>query len=450
MNYSLFIWEIFINILTIFAVVYLLNKQLTVKPTKIKYVYIGAIAITVIISLLNYVDLNLAINVATGLTIYCNRVIVSILVFIFSVLVFNGSISEKIMWSCIPMFIISLSDFISLPVTALIYRTDIASLSLYESSRYTITIIHIIVVVVICLLLAKSGKKKSKITIPVTFRYFLVAATFLGTMTVDVLLDNMFITQNSITTLNVGELLIGVTFLFIIITIFILVMKVGILTRENIEYALENQQRKLEADAFKQTEINVDEIREIKHDIIHHIDVMQGLLSQGDYKSLDEYFETMTGRYSEKSEIIIVNNPIINSLMYSKMITMRKYGITLNSQIYNIDQSPVDQFDMCSILGNLLDNAIEACQKLPAPNNRIINLTVRRRGDMFIISAENSFNGEYKSDDSGRFHSSKNGKGHGLGINHIYRIVESYMGHMLIEPENFIFKVTIFLPYSTQ
>ena len=66
---------------------------------------------------------------------------------------------------------------------------------------------------------------------------------------------------------------------------------------------------------------------------------------------------------------------------------------------------------------------------------------------MFVISVSNSFNGKYTQIGHNQFVSNKKGKGHGLGLRHIERIVQRYGGHIQIVPTNTDFTATVFLPY---
>lgn len=441
-----YVWEIVINIITTFLIIGLITSQLTIESHQKKYVYLSIVAIVAIMSAINYFNVDFSQTVAPGFTIYWNRLITSALFFIYSLIVPKGNLSEKIMWCCISMFIISLADFVSLSVTASLFNTNIYAVTQYGYSRLVVTIIHLGVIGLCCLLL--SNRYKTKMFIPTFIRYLLIIVTILGTLTIDILVDNMYFLENSVLFLNVGETMISVTFLFIIVAIFVLVMRVGILTNENMAYALEVQQKKLESDSFQQMAVNVSAIREIKHDINNHMEVMQRLLTNENYDELGEYFESITGIYSEKTNSIIVSDPIINSLIYSKIISMKKERIVFTHQIYDLENLTLNNFDTCSILGNLLNNAIEACQELPNHKTRYINMIMKKHLNLIIIQVDNSYDGKYQKNEFNRYISKKTGEGHGLGINHVQRIVESYGGHMLIDPKEATFHVKIYIPYK--
>ena len=101
--------------------------------------------------------------------------------------------------------------------------------------------------------------------------------------------------------------------------------------------------------------------------------------------------------------------------------------------------------DLCSILSNLLDNAIEACCKLEY--SRYINLEMLIFKNQFNIKIINSSNGDYKME-NGKFKTTKRGDLHGIGIGHIKSIVENYGGIYDIKPESEVFTTHISIPLA--
>jgi sensor histidine kinase regulating citrate/malate metabolism len=109
------------------------------------------------------------------------------------------------------------------------------------------------------------------------------------------------------------------------------------------------------------------------------------------------------------------------------------------------DDIPIENTDLCSILSNLLDNAIEASCKLN--ENRYINIEMITFKNQFNIKIVNATNGEYKLE-NGKLKTTKSGDLHGIGIGHVKSIVESYGGILNVNPESKSFITHISIPLA--
>lgn len=444
-----FVWEITVNIITTFGEAYMLYKQLGIQKGKRKIVLLGICINIAIISILNYIDIQSAIFVAPGFTIYATRFISTGLTFILTLIAFSGSMSEKILWTLVSMFIVCISDFVSFLIVIAITNATALSVAQFGSNRFVVTIIVLAFSLAAYYWLANiRSKGHKKMFIPLYIRYLLIAMLVLGTFSLDIITDNLFIhTPNQNPIMNVGEFMLSISFLFIILFSLILVIKVGVLTRENMEYALESQQSKLEHEYFNNMGIAIDELREAKHDIKHHMNAMQIMLAGENYNELSCYFEDMVGELDSKTDLILTQNSTLNSIIYSKALIMKANNIPFHHILLDTERLTISQYDLCSILGNLLDNAIEACVKLgKADGGRYIQLEIKKVENNLQIIVKNSFNGKYKKTDDNQFISLKTGSQHGLGLKHITRIVESCHGNMQMEPTETEFQVFVFLP----
>ncbi len=438
--------EFTMNTVTTCVTSYLLFKKLGVDKAKYKYMYLGAAAITIILCILNYIDVDLAIYVAPNFTIYANRLIVTALTLVLAATVFNGSFSEQLMWSFIPMFITSIADFITVPFSAYVGGVDVEAASQYGELRAFAVILYTAIYVSLTLLLANRGKKKP-LFIPTHVRYLMVVLVVLGTMSVDILIDNLFFQHDGATTVNFGELFITLSFIALIFLLFSFVFKVGILTSENIAYVIEAKQKQLEIEAFQNMSVAITELRTVKHNMRQHIQVMQGLANDKNFDALQAYFSSFTDDFYDKSSAIITDEPIVNNLLYGKTLMMKQEGIAFDYEIVNLGDIPIPRFDFCSVLGNLLDNAIEASCKLLPPESRYIKLLIKNHRGFLIIDVENNYNGVFQRVHH-KFVSSKSEATHGLGLEYVKRIVENNHGHLNISPESTIFIVNVYLPYT--
>lgn len=438
-----FIWEIIVNIVTVSAECFLLYSHLGMK-TKKEHFVIGVCLVVITISIINYLNINWVILITPHFALYPTRLIMTALLVVFSFIFCNGNISEKILWSFIPMLILAIADMIPIIVMSAITNQSAFELEPFGIYRFIMTLLHIAIVVGACLLLAHAQKRK--LCIPVWLCIILIVILILGTLSVDIMIDHIAVgAQNGIFTFNLSDLALLLTFLVIIISILILVTRVGILSFENMEYALEMQQKTLENKAFQDIEIAMTQLRELKHEMKNNFIIMHGLLQNKKYDELSTYFNTLHGEIDQATDFIITEIPTLNSLLYSKILLMKTEQIVFSHQINIAKDIPIQPLDLCSISGNLLDNAIEATKKLEI-SSRYIRFSMKQYENMLIIKMENSYNGITKQSGK-RYLSTKAGRNHGLGLRHIERIVKSYKGHIHITPTNAIFAVTVVLPY---
>ena len=107
----------------------------------------------------------------------------------------------------------------------------------------------------------------------------------------------------------------------------------------------------------------------------------------------------------------------------------------------------IPEIDLCCILGNLFDNAIEASAKLP-PEERLIRVYMDMKGSQLYISFTNASSGGKQRKVGGRFRTTKSDEGHGFGLVHIDQIIEAAGGYLSRNFEDGASTTEILLPQS--
>ena len=136
---------------------------------------------------------------------------------------------------------------------------------------------------------------------------------------------------------------------------------------------------------------------------------------------------------------------VLDSLLFSKSSEMKRKGIKLNTEFFiDFSENQISEYDLCSIFGNILDNAIEAAEKI-SPEERYINLRVKRHLDMICIICENPYN-EINEDLS----TQKADKAyHGFGLKRVRKAAENYSGDVNINCSDGIFCISVLLNFSS-
>ena len=132
----------------------------------------------------------------------------------------------------------------------------------------------------------------------------------------------------------------------------------------------------------------------------------------------------------------------VDALITSKVQTMEEHGIKFSHSIYISTENTLDVFDLCVLLGNLLDNAIEANQKVEI-KDRYISLNIIQQFDFLSINIRNAVNENVKIDKTGIATTKKNKELHGFGLQSVKEIVNKYNGNYTFRQQQNNFETII-------
>lgn len=187
---------------------------------------------------------------------------------------------------------------------------------------------------------------------------------------------------------------------------------------------------------------NQEKVRKLSHDINNHIMCMESMDSEEREKYKKKIYEELD--YNRNR--INSGSIILDIILSEKYKECKKYGINFKYDIEFNVLKDMESVDICSIFSNILDNAVEACQKVE-PGNRFITIKGKIAKNYFVIKAENSKVGEIKKDEKGNLETSKEDKTrHGLGTKIVEEPVEKYGGNIEYYDEEDRFRVVILIP----
>lgn len=183
----------------------------------------------------------------------------------------------------------------------------------------------------------------------------------------------------------------------------------------------------------------------IKHDLKNHFFVMDELLSRKDIDGAANYLHSFMSDILETSYTIFdTQNPILDALLTEKYSAATNAGIKVETEITIKPNIQIDNVDWCILLGNALDNAIEACELLEGSDKKII-IKVLSRKELLNIAVKNTALPPVKGE-NGFYKTSKKDKAkHGLGMRNIAEVVAKYDGVMNASYENGYFTLTCML-----
>lgn len=184
------------------------------------------------------------------------------------------------------------------------------------------------------------------------------------------------------------------------------------------------------------------------HDLHNHIGVLRQLLSHSKTDEAMQYLDELQTPVKEMMDTVWTGDETVDYLINSKAVTAEENGIKYQVQVEFPRRTNLQSADLCAILGNLLDNALEAAKQIPSSEQRWIQLTIRRINQMLIIKVENSFltlpvkkNGALKTlkDENGL---------HGWGLKSAQAAAEKYDGMVQVSYAGNRFRAVATISYQ--
>ncbi len=178
----------------------------------------------------------------------------------------------------------------------------------------------------------------------------------------------------------------------------------------------------------------MQEIRVKRHDLKHQMLNLLALLQKGEYGKLESDMKQMA-ELESLNGLFVVNtqNSIIDSFVNNQYAVAKEKGIDFRAKIGVPAELPFAGEDLCVILGNALDNAIEACERGQV-SKPWISIKLIYDGDNLLMTLENSFDGTIRKNKKGMQISRKaNSQQHGIGTYSIQRVVQKYHGYYHVE-----------------
>ncbi|MGN1112460.1 MAG: sensor histidine kinase [Acutalibacteraceae bacterium] len=255
-------------------------------------------------------------------------------------------------------------------------------------------------------------------------------------------LSNLFIVYPHAQIANFVTILIVLSMIVSFISFFLLISK----NMKSIHYQSVNklveQNIEEQVNYYNRLSQYNDDLRKFKHD---YENLKIGLLAQLNEGNIDEavkFLNDCSSMISNSDVLYHSGNPVIDSLLFDKANQVKDSNITIN---FNglFPQNPMNTADLCAVFGNIIDNAIEACLKLPKDENKNIEIFLSQKHDYIFITFINPVLNTVEIKNNTVATTKDNKDEHGIGLYSVRKILKKYDGHLSLISDNKVFTTKI-------
>lgn len=261
------------------------------------------------------------------------------------------------------------------------------------------------------------------------------------------ILLNLFMIPRYQSTLQTGRVLQGyivlssalLVFMFCFNAVFLLM---ATSLNRNAKLQQENQFLSMQQQRYENLRTAIEEARQARHDMRHQLQQISALAEAGDLENLKSYLAKTVSRIPNL-DMCFCENRAADSVVGYYCAMAKRDEIPFRARLDLPETLPVDEIDMCLVLSNLLENALEASLRT-APGRRQIEITACVHADrILLIEVENAFDGEI-NEKNGVFRSSKR-RENGIGIQSVTHIAEKTGGTSTFTHQNGTFTAKVML-----
>lgn len=227
--------------------------------------------------------------------------------------------------------------------------------------------------------------------------------------------------------------------MFVIFFIVIILLANRIIQKENELLLVRDEMLRQN---YQELEYRLEQTRGLTHDIKNHFLILKEYEKTKNYEAIHDYLQEMEKNYEDVAVYTWTGNRIVDCILEQKKEYSKKKEIQFLIEAIPIKEWKLNDSELCSVFGNLLDNAIEACERIKE-DSRSIKIQIEKHGRMIFVRIQNTIaqkplmkNGRSVSDKTDK-------KLHGYGLRNVERIIKKYEGEITYRTSNKMFEVSI-------
>lgn len=391
--------------------------------------FIGVMAFTVLINISNVIFSYGILN-AVGM----------LAVFLLASIFYNGKISVKITLSVLTLLFIAIIEIIVL--FGMVFILKINTTLVVDNKIYNLLGIIISKTLTLFLAVVLNVKfKKKYLNVKTSYWWLFLIMFFTSVVNVFLIFKLSYDVGNS----YMNNLSILCSFGLLFSTFFALYLyerlaKQNELIKEKEQY---EQHLKMQLKHFDDILITQKQLKKFKHDFNNYTIGLQAYINKKDFNGATLYLESLKNEFEKSTDSVDTGNVAFDSILTTKIAIAKSKNINVSTSIQLPERINIDPIDICTIFGNALDNAIEACEKVSV-GERTIDVSVIFNGVAVLCKIVNTKSAEQKEI---CFTSKEDKDNHGFGLENIKNTLEKYnsVPTIKITDTEFELKFMIFL-----
>lgn len=226
------------------------------------------------------------------------------------------------------------------------------------------------------------------------------------------------------------------------ILIYYVVTRLILEQNKTLELREKNHQLTMQAMQYENLQEKISDARRAKHDVRHHIALLQEYLNNGELDALREYLNRYNESLPDDSLVRFCENTAANAVLLYFAQQAKNNGVDYIVKAEIPNDIFVSDTDLSVLFGNLIENALDACKEEKDDERKII-IGAKLTGSSFCVTVDNTFTGTLKCANDGEFLSTKH-KGLGLGTQSVKSIAEHYSGICRFEAKDDMFYASVY------
>lgn len=361
--------------------------------------------------------------------------------FVAGLLLFKNSFVEKLVWFGVFYLGLIIMELATILLLSLVLNKSLADLSMNDQmSMWVIAFGKIMTLLLFEMIIRKHNGK-----MVIGFSYFKELAILIVFNLVLLLAVVFIFTNKQDITNNIDNIILFIFGVVLLITVcmILLIFKIEKKSKEELATQLKLQQIELELKLNNDMIRITDNLRKLRHDMNNHIGLIKTLASSNKYDDLNDYINQIYEDVEIANELVITENKTLSVLLNAKKSLAKAKNIDFQSMI-TIKDIKMQNKDICALVGNILDNAIEAAEKTKA--KKYIELSIQKTEEGCVINCENSLGVKPIIKKADFVTLKENSLIHGIGTKNIKEIVAKYKGEVNFDYDDEMFNVRVVMP----
>lgn len=371
------------------------------------------------------------------------QILVIIIIAFFMILYLNIHFRKALILSLLFQGLLLSIDYFTLWLNVSLFNSIAEINESHNVGGYLVTVLaKILLFMVVLMIRKKIGVRSSEVLMDIDWLWFIFFPVF-SIFTIIA----MIITSGNVKNQKQENVFLVIAFCLAGMNIVVFYLINDILKRETkirenkiFQIKVQNQ-----TDMYRTVSENFAKQRRITHEYKNQILCIESLIAAKNYDELEKYVSKVSGHLSTELDYIKTNNVIVDVILNSKYREILDKKIVFIFKINDLSEIGICDEDIVVILSNLLNNAIEACEK--CTEKKVIKMKFVKEKDNVIISVKNTYDGELVIED-GEIQTSKKHDidEHGIGIKNIIDVITKYQGSYVIQNNENEFYFSIIIP----